>query len=149
MTVGSPIAPIKTIEKMLTKLESSIASYPLDLREYYARDKEGFHWAKDIFGSEASDIKGLRGSELSLMHRLMFAAAFVASTINLPGRHIEGTAVASTEILDAVIAAGLPPREFLNNYAKYSNEFTWKLLKLTGRIGGSRNQPAPALVEGV
>lgn len=134
---------------MLAKLESGIVGYPDDLREDYTLAKEGFHWAKDIFGSEASDIKGLRGKELALIHRLMFAAAYVASTISLPGRDVEGTAVGSTEILDAVTAAGLPPREFLNNYAKYSNEFTWKLLKLTGRIGGSKSQPAPALVEGV
>lgn len=149
MTLSSQTAPIKTIEEMLAKLEGSIAVFPEDLQRDFAQAKATFHWAKDIFGSEASDIKGLRGEELASIHRLIFAAAFVASVTSLPGRDIEGPGFGSTEILDAVASAGLPPREFLNFYAKYGNEFTWKLLKLTGRIGGSKDQPAPALVEGV
>jgi hypothetical protein len=147
--VGGQTAPIKTIEEMLARLEVSIAGFPDDLQQDFAQAKATFHWAKGIFGSEASDIKGLRGEELALIHRLVFAAAFVASVSSLPGRDIEGSGLGSTEILDAVASAGLPPREFLNYYAKYGNEFTWKLLKLTGRIGGSKDQPAPALVEGV
>ncbi len=149
MTASSQTASIKVIEEMLAKLENSIAGYPDDLRQDYVRAKEEFHWAKDIFGNEASDVKGLRGEQLALIHRMIFAAAFAASVTSLPDRDIEGSTFGATEILDAVSAAGLPPREFLNYYAKYGNEFTWKLLKLTGRIGGGSSQPAPALVEGV
>jgi len=149
MTANPPTNSIELIEAQLAKLESSIAEYSKDLCETYDQSKAKFHWASDCFGDEASEFDGLLARELALIHRLMFASAFVVSAASLPSRDIADTPVESTAILDAVTEAGLPPREFLSHYGKYGNQFTWKLLKLTGRISGSSNQPIPDLVEGV
>ncbi len=140
---------IGTIDPVLAEIETSIAGYPLDLRKVYDQSTADLHWSKDIFGNEASDFTGLCNKELALAHRLMFASAFAASAAGLPGRELEKVPVASTRILDIVTGAGLPPREFLRHYGEYGNQFTWKLLKLTGRISDSNDQSIPDPVEGL
>lgn len=134
---------------LLEELEDSIAKYPQDLRDEYAQSSKEFEWGSDQFGDEKSEYKDLCARDLALIHRLMFAAAFAASISGLPNRDIPNTPIESTTILDAVTEAGLPAREFLRFFGMYSNQFTWKLMKLTGRISENSSQPAPRLVKGV
>jgi len=138
-----------TILALLAEFEGSIADYPQDLRNEYALSKKDFEWADDTFGDERSEHKDLCSRDLALIHRLMFASAFAASISSLPSRDVANTPVESTTILDVVTEAGLPARDFLRYYGMYGNQFTWKLMKLTGRISENSRQPAPNLVKGV
>ena len=149
MTTNPPVNPIEKISTLHKELEDSIADYPQDLRQNYAESKASFEWQEDAFGDEKSEVKGLSARDLASLHRLMFASAFAASATSLPDRNLADTHIESTTILDTVTEAGLPAREFLRHYGAYGNHFTWKLLKLTGRISESSDQTAPALVPGV
>jgi len=149
MTAHSSTNSTEEIKDLLEELESCIADYPEDLREIYAQGKVDLPWQEDVFGDETSEVKGLSARNLALIHRLMFASAFTASVTSLPDRGIDTACIASTTILDAVTEAGLPPRDFLHHYGKYGNQFTWKLMKLTGRISENSSQPSPDLVKGV
>ncbi len=149
MTADLPIHLNTTIKDLLDELDASIANYPDDLRAEYAQGKEELCLNDAEFDDSESEVKGLCPRELTSIHRLMFASAFVASASSLLGRDIDNTPIKSTTILDAVTEAGLPAREFLRCYGKYGNYFTWKLMKLTGRISENSAQPTPDLVKGV
>lgn len=148
MTTDPSAILIETVKTLLLELEAGIAKYPKDLCDDYSHSKAKFQWGGDDFGDDPSEIKGLSEQDLAAMHQLMFASAFAASATSLPDRKITTTSIESTAILDAVTEAGLPAREFLRHYGSYGNQFTWQLLKLTGRIRESSNQTAPALVNG-
>lgn len=137
------------LESMLANLEAGISTYPEDLRLVYEQSVGDLSWARNSFGDQASDIEGMSARDLAMSHCLMFASAFAVSASSLPGRELIEVSVTSTEILEVVTNAGFPAREFLSQYGKYGNQFTWKLLNLTGRISGSGNQTAPDLVKGV
>ncbi|MFK5923850.1 MAG: hypothetical protein QM496_16860 [Verrucomicrobiota bacterium] len=138
-----------TLESMLARLEATISTYPEDLRLIYEQSAADLSWAKGQFGEEASDFEGMSKRDLAMSHCLMFTLAFAVSASSLPGRELIEVPVTSTEILEVVTNAGLPAREFLSQYGKYGNQFTWKLLNLTGRISESSDQIAPDLVKGV
>jgi hypothetical protein len=137
-----------TMSSMLEELEVGITKYPQALREVYEDGREELTWSQGDFGSEPSAFDGLSKADLATAHQLMYASAFAASAACLPGWGVPSVAVPSTSILDVITDAGLPPREFLRQYGKYGNQFTWKLLKLTGRISESKYQPAPDLEKG-
>ncbi|MCF6314063.1 MAG: hypothetical protein L3J39_16570 [Verrucomicrobiales bacterium] len=137
-----------TMTSMLEELELGITKYPQALREIYQHGREESKWTQDEFGVEPSGFDGLSMANLAAAHQLMYASAFAASAACLPGWGVPPVAVPSTSILDVITDAGLPPREFLRQYGKYGNQFTWKLLKLTGRISESKYQPAPNLKSG-
>lgn len=148
MTANSPTNINPSIKSLLDELEASIAGYPEDLRDDYAQSKTEFRLDEDEFDDKDAQVKELNARELVPIHQLMFASAFAASASSLVGRDIAESPIKSTSILDAVTEAGLPAREFLRCYGKYGNHFTWKLMKLTGRISENSNQIAPDLVKG-
>jgi len=138
-----------TILALHAELEACIATYPDDLRKDYEESKAEFRIDEDEFEDKTSGLKSPSPKELAPMHRLMFASAFTASASSLLNKDIPNTPIESTTILlDALTEAGLPAREFLRCYGKYGNHFTWKLMKLTGRISENSNQLAPDLVKG-
>jgi len=149
MTADPATNSIDTIIDLLAELEAGISDYPKDLRDDFALSKAEFEWQGSDFSDEKSEVKNLCERDLALIHQLMFASAFAASAASLRDRNITSPSIDSTAILDAVTEAGLPTRDFLRYYGAYGNQFTWKLLKLTGRIRESSNQPAPDLVNGV
>lgn len=148
MTANPPKNLNITIRALLAELEAGISEYPEDLRNDYAESKAEFRLDRDDFEDKESEVKTLSTEELTAIHQLLLASAFAASASSLSDKDIADTPIESTTILDAVTEAGLPAREFLRCYGKYGNHFTWKLMKLTGRISENSNHTAPDLVKG-
>lgn len=148
MKADQPTNLIITIQALHAELEACIATYPDDLRKDYEESKTELRVDEEEFEDKTSDVKSLSSKELGPMHQLMLASAFTASASSLLNKDIANTSIESTTILDALTEAGLPAREFLRCYGKYGNHFTWKLMKLTGRISENSNQTAPDLVKG-
>lgn len=146
MTETPSAKPIDTVKQLLEDLESIIADYPQHLRRDYADCKRDCKWWDEGLDDEKSEVKGISEGDLASIHRLLFVSAFIASASSLPDQKISDNPIESTAILDAATEAGLPTRDFLRHYGAYGNLFTWKLLKLTGRIRESSDQPAPSLV---